>query len=576
MKIYPLKRIKLSNEYMMTYVFMVLVMYQIPWWFKHPGDIAGFVIAFIASVMIDTIIGLKRNHVIKCSVSAAVTMGIVYVIFPSIPIWGGLLAVVVAMAGKHLLGGTGKNSLNPAMIGVLVLALIFKNGHHMFYYDHMMLLIIILSLPLMIIRPYASIGWISGMIVSLYIAGDLNLMSLTSTGVFFWGCMVITDPVTINHRSIMGIVLFILGFVSASFNVLQMSVMILSINVISLLIENVIASKDINRKIKTNIKSPYRKVIPFEELTPHDELSESEFTSDIILNKIKEHHVVGLGGAAFPTYQKVQATMNAYVKEKYLLVNAVECDPGLVHDAWIVRRFNLEITKSLQLLGVCIPELKVVIATKSLENLDYPENIMIKKVPDIYPIGAEAQLIKYVLNKEWSSDTIPAKQGVLVLNIQTLLSIYDAVVLNKKASSKYITIGNLISAEAQIVKVTLGKKISDVLKEGYTKGALFTGGGMMQARQVVLDDVIDTTTNFIAISNIPRYKEGICSKCGLCVLKCPSGLEVSKIVELVNHSKRDKVMDYHPERCISCGICSYYCLAGKNLSMQVRIAGDWS
>lgn len=575
MTTYPVKRIKLSNEYIMTYVFIILVMYQLPWWFKHPSDLVGFIVVLLTAIIIDTVIGLKRNHAIKCSVSSAVTVGIIFVIFPSITIWGGLLAIAIAMLGKHLLGGTGKNSLNPAIIGVLVLSLLFKNEPNLFNYNNLMYLIVPLSLPLILLRPYAVIGWISGMSLSMYLSGDFTVISLMSIGVFFWGCMVITDPVTVNHHPIMGLILFALAFKAINYNLLQMSLLILIINIISLLIEKIIVGnniKIINRRIMSKLKSPYVKVIPYEETKKVNNCIDSLLTSDVILNKIREHEVVGLGGGAFPTHQKIRTVMNAEVKEKYLLVNAVECDPGLLHDVWLVRKFNLEITKSIELLEHCMPGLKVIMASKSLKNLNYPENIILKKVANVYPMGSEKELIKYILNKEKFAEVIPAKNGILVLNVQTLLSIYDAVLLNKKASSKYITIGNLIKSEARIMKVTLGDKVSDILKEENPEELVFLGGGMMQSRHVGRDELIDINTNFIGIGNMPRYKEGICSKCGLCVVKCPSGLEVSKIAELMKDSEYDNIIRYHPEKCISCGLCSYYCLAGKNLSEQIKNA----
>lgn len=587
MKTFPLIRTKLSNEHIMALVFAVLVLFQIPQWTHNPLGVFSFLGVLAIGLLVDTVFSMKRNNSLKCAVSASVTVGIIYALYPTIPFWGGLLGVAVALVfGKHLLGGTGKNILNPAMVGVVVLNFIFPTGSALFSNNYIIFIAMLFSLPFILMRPFASIGLMIGMLISMKLNNSLSVESIISTGVIFWGCMVVTDPVTITYRPIVGAVgalcigvvaILLDGVMSAG----TMALLILSLNLISVIADKIIPQSMKSTMKKTKIKKPYKNIIwdSTDSKAHQNGISEinMELTAQDILEKIENSEVVGLGGAAFWAYLKIQSVMNAVDKEKFLIVNAIECDPGLVHDAWVLREYPEEIYKGVQLICECIPSCNVILATKDTTNLNFQGKINVKKVPNFYPNGAEKRLIRHVLGKELPHDVIPAQKGILVLNVQTIYSIYEAVWLNKKATSKFVTVADLIKKEAQVVKVELGSKVSEAIDTVYNgQQAIFVGGGLMQARHVDEYELIEKSTNFIAVGQIPRYKDGNCSKCGICAARCPSGLAVYKIASFVDDDEIAKAAIFNPERCISCGICSYYCLAGINLSRKIKRAKEFN
>jgi Na+-translocating ferredoxin:NAD+ oxidoreductase RnfC subunit len=61
-------------------------------------------------------------------------------------------------------------------------------------------------------------------------------------------------------------------------------------------------------------------------------------------------------------------------------------------------------------------------------------------VPNRYPIGAEKILIKEVLGITIAQNVIPADCGILVLNVQTVHAIYEAIYGNCKPNTKFITV----------------------------------------------------------------------------------------------------------------------------------------
>lgn len=630
MNVFSLIRVKWSNEHIIAAVFFVLVLYHLPQWSKNPAGIASFLLLVAEGLLIDCIASLLRYKRVWCCVSAAVTAAMISALTNGIPLWGQMLGVAVALLlGKQLWGGTGKNIVNPAMVGLLFLLLFFDVPYPFFAASYLLIPAVILSLPFLKIRPFAGIGFILGMVASMIFVGDLTLMNLLSYGVFFWGCIVMTDPVTVgNHPMIGSVVGFLAGF-AALFQYQEpivLVILILAINLFSFTMEGFI-SKNV-KFLKPKLMIP--KAIPFikdqakmvdltvgnglltsekngrveslsergkdkleSSVEPGKDRLESPNKSDLeissvdesdifklsekeILNRIKTNEVFGMGGAAFSTYQKLITVLTAKESQKYFIINGVECDPGLIHDHWLLYNHSKEIGIGVELLQKCIGFTSIYLAVKDTEGIELPDQIQIAKVPEDYPIGAEKILIARILAKQIASDQIPAVCGILVLNVQTLYAIYQAVYSNKPVDTRYLTVANLKEKSAKVVKVRLGMKIHEVMEAVYP-GVInvFAGGGLMQSYLADEDEVVGKNVNFIATSLFPKYKESPqCSKCGNCSSSCPVGLKVNLIADLVDTGKVNETEKYHVRECISCGSCSYSCLAGRNLASRVKIAKE--
>lgn len=182
-----------------------------------------------------------------------------------------------------------------------------------------------------------------------------------------------------------------------------------------------------------------------------------------------------------------------------------------------------------------------------------------------------------MLGKTLAHDTVPAHAGILILNVQTVFSIYEAVCLNRKADSRFLTVADMNEKTAQVVKVRLGTRIHDIMETIHPQSTyFFSGGGCIQARVAGEEDVIDKTVNFLAAGDFPHYKESLlCSRCGFCSENCPAGLKVNTIVRLVDEGKVQETGKLHAERCIGCGSCSFVCLAGRNLSARMKTAKEY-
>lgn len=621
---YPLIRVRWSNEHIMAALFVVLLLYLLPFWIGNPAEIASFLAVLAFSLLLDTVCGFLRHKRPVCSVSAAVTAGILQVLTPGIPLWGRLLGVFAAIIlGKQIWGGTGKNIINPAILGYFLISMFFNTSAVSIEATLLLIPAMILSVPFILFRPFTALSYFVGVMAAFWIGG--MAMSVTTAAFYvFLGSIVLTDPVTVTPLKLPGI---LGGFAAALLpfftpnSMMFFALVVLALNLFSYLAEEYSGKPREKRDFSgITFKSPYKGVdyaSPAIDLSGNgrtgisevcactditgDELTGTElfgtdkagmyseapssldagYTSDFILERIKRNEVYGMGGGAFPTVTKLADVISSGAENKYLVVNAAECDPGLIHDKWILKNRVEDVFKGIELISRCIGFKDEYIAVKAGLEFNCPgdmeaSGVKISRVKNFYPAGYEKALIQSVLGIDVPDGSIPSRLGILVINVQTLLAVHEAVSMDKKADSKYITVSDLKNGTAKTVRVSLGSRIADTIESIYPGSfPVFTGGGIMQSHIAEDDEPVGKNTNFITVSSMPRYKESpFCSNCDACRINCPKGLAVNRIAQLTELGKFDETKQYQPEKCIRCGLCSYVCLAGKNLSARVAEAKE--
>jgi H+/Na+-translocating ferredoxin:NAD+ oxidoreductase subunit C len=306
-----------------------------------------------------------------------------------------------------------------------------------------------------------------------------------------------------------------------------------------------------------------------------------------ILEKIKLAGVVGEGGAAFPTHVKLSPPPDKPIDT--IILNGAECEPFLTAD----HQLMLEKTSEI-LLGTCIIQKVLNVDTvfigiennkpdaieKFQQRLDtgrYP-GITVAGLKTKYPQGGEKQLIKAILNREVPSGKLPFDVGVIVQNVGTVFSVYEAVCLDKPLIDRTVTISGFVnrpgnykvpmgvSFEHAIVQAAEGFKDDQCVKE------VINGGPMMGKSVRQLDVTITKgTSGILAVSNSDfAYRdEGPCIRCGRCIDKCPMGLMPTALAMYAKHEQPEGLGDVMD--CIECGTCSYVCPTNRHLVQWIRV-----
>lgn len=296
---------------------------------------------------------------------------------------------------------------------------------------------------------------------------------------------------------------------------------------------------------------------------------------DDLLSKLKKSNLTGMSGNGFLVSEKFERFLTSDNDNRILIINAVECDLGLIHDEWLLKNRHSEIVYAIDYLKKSLSLNSVILATKN-QNIENGLNYSKIIVPARYPMGEEHFLIDKVLDIKMPKKEYPADFGILVLNIQSVYQICK-IVNNCYDGGRFITIADLSKAEAKVAYVHTSDKITQVLKKGfgYTKNNLaFKGTGIMSCSIVNEDDDFSFTGNFAVYSKPPKIDNANkCRKCHMCDMKCPVGIKVSKLVHELDKYKSNHILNMEIfQKCLKCGTCTYYCMASKNVSSYTSIA----
>lgn len=299
----------------------------------------------------------------------------------------------------------------------------------------------------------------------------------------------------------------------------------------------------------------------------YEEYDINKYSKEEFIDLLKQGGIRGLGGADFPTYVKYN-TNNL----KYLVVNAVECEPYITSDYMTMKKHYEEILLCIDTIMNINKLEKAYIAikghNKEVINLfntligTYP-NIIIKKVPDLYPMGWEKNLVRYIFNKEYNK--LPSEVNVVINNVSTIYSIYEMLKYHKPLVDRIVTISGDMVKKPVNVFTKIGTSVDELLdKVGIKKrGCIIISGGPMMGKLVDEEVVISSSVNSILVLKKEESTPLVCLRCGKCSNACPAKLSPVMIKDNIDNI--DTLKELEPLRCVECGLCSYVCPAKINV-----------
>ena len=224
--------------------------------------------------------------------------------------------------------------------------------------------------------------------------------------------------------------------------------------------------------------------------TEFQEARLEDLTKEEILNRIKEGGVVGMGGAGFPTHVKLAPKDPS--KIEYILVNGAECEPYITSDYRRMIEEPEKVVKGLQVIltlfdsakgYICIEDNKPDCIAKMKELVKDIDRIEVKEMMTKYPQGGERTLIYAATGREINSSMLPADVGCVVDNVETVISVYKAVILGRPVNSRVVTVTGDGIKEPKNLLVLAGTDMSELVDAaGGLKGKIakaISGGPMM-------------------------------------------------------------------------------------------------
>lgn len=309
---------------------------------------------------------------------------------------------------------------------------------------------------------------------------------------------------------------------------------------------------------------------------------------DEILEKVKAAGIVGAGGAGFPTFIKLKA------QPEYIVVNGAECEPILQVDQQLSAIYARPLLETLDVLvsnmgakaGIFALKAKYKDAIKELNKhiADFPK-LSIKTLGNYYPMGDEQVLVYEVLGRIVPEGGIPLACGAVVINVETLLNVGQAIDCGEAVVDKYVTIGGAVKNPATY-KVAVGVKYSELIEAcgGVTvpDPVFINGGPMMGKIETNLNTPVTKTSKGIIVLNrdhpwvvsksrsieeMMRIGKTACCHCMLCTDLCPRylighRLHPDKLMRLATYNSTCEKDEPATGAflCCECGLCELACI----------------
>lgn len=320
--------------------------------------------------------------------------------------------------------------------------------------------------------------------------------------------------------------------------------------------------------------------------TEFQEARLEDLTKEEILNRIKEGGVVGMGGAGFPTHVKLAPKDPS--KIEYILVNGAECEPYITSDYRRMIEEPEKVVKGLQVIltlfdsakgYICIEDNKSDCIAKMKELVKDIDRIEVKEMMTKYPQGGERTLIYAATGREINSTMLPADVGCVVDNVETVISVYKAVILGRPVNSRVVTVTGDGIKEPKNLLVLAGTDMSELVDAaGGLKGKIakaISGGPMMGFALYDLHvPCTKTTSAFLflehdAVSEAQEIQTA-CINCGRCVNVCPGHVLPARLAKLAERGDMAGFEALDGMECCECGCCSYICPAKRPLTQSIK------
>ena len=300
-----------------------------------------------------------------------------------------------------------------------------------------------------------------------------------------------------------------------------------------------------------------------------------------ILNTLRAAGVVGAGGAGFPAYKKLDATV------EHVIANGAECEPLLQKDRESMLQRQADFFQGLNILRDLTDASTVTVAVKKknedvidefqsdldshqFENLVYP---------DVYPAGDEYILVYEISGRLIPPGGIPLNVGCVVNNVETIINVSRAM-SGQPVVDKFVTVCGAVQNPLTTV-VPIGTPISECIElaGGMTTDDpyILTGGIMMGGTTTDLS--LPVAKNMGGIIVLPRdhylaqrkaqsqetytrIGHGQCDQCSLCTELCPRyimgyPIEPHKVMRtLLMTGEAKERGSLWAQYCCECNVCS--------------------
>jgi electron transport complex protein RnfC len=323
-----------------------------------------------------------------------------------------------------------------------------------------------------------------------------------------------------------------------------------------------------------------------EFMQPLDPFAASKETA---LQRIRDAGLVGMGGAGFPTYVKLNPPPEK--KVDFLIADGAECEPYLTTDEAVLRENaalvirGLLITMHITGVNAAIIGMEdnkaalVPVLESAISAAGAAEKISVGLCKTRYPQGGEKLLITALTGREVPSGGLPADAGCIVQNVGTLAATAEAFDSGKPLIERGLTVSGGACGNPKNIIAPVGTLLSEIAPDYFNinyddLAKILSGGPMMGTALPSLDFPVQKNTSGVILlteDEASRFAESPCIRCGRCVRNCscllhPVLMKDALAAGDIEYAAKIGLLD-----CIECGACTYVCPAHIKLTQRFRL-----
>ena len=312
----------------------------------------------------------------------------------------------------------------------------------------------------------------------------------------------------------------------------------------------------------------------------------TEVTTEEVIEIVREAGISGMGGAAFPTYAKIQSALGKVDK---LIVNCAECEPFITANHRLLLEQPASVINGVKILlkalGVrtaylAVEDNKMDAIEKLQELTEDSKMISVKIMKTKYPQGDERQLVYALTGVEIPSGKLPADVGCVIFNAETCAAVYRAFAFGMPLISRIVTVDGDCVKRPRNILAPIGTRVTDLVEfcGGLVREPkkIINGGPMMGAAQWDTEMPVTKSTSAVLLFSESFGKKSVdtqaCIRCGKCIRNCPMHLMPMYIAQFSRIHDLKRAEEYGAMNCVECGSCSYNCPGGVEIVQHIRVA----
>ena len=264
-----------------------------------------------------------------------------------------------------------------------------------------------------------------------------------------------------------------------------------------------------NNSGKKKTKGKASKVFNFSDVHFYDmthaeeqELKPMPASGAEVIALIEKYDIRNFGESADSVAEKIKTVRASEFGERYLMVDALEADPAIMHENWLLHNKTDLIDLGIKAVKKTCNFTRTAIVSR-FDDIQI-KNVSIRKIDFEESRPSDAELIKKSFDVDLEEGS-NEENGVLVLNVQTVITIGLAA-SGVDPTTRFFTLANFGIGEAKVVRAPFGYFGADILNRVYGKQPelrSYAGPGALNAYPLELFPEVDYTTELICYAKDP-------------------------------------------------------------------------